>query len=566
MRQVLRSSAMVLIAGLVVSAWLTGSLRAQDTRSQMIRDATEAYDNFETGRALQLLVVALNPNLGATNDAWASGVQLLAQILIEQGNDSLANVWLRWAVRTERDMEVDDVTYLPEVVAAFRAARSIVGPPTQGDLASETSWGWSASAGGELGALRIISDVPAPLQVRIREVGAVRPGESIDLRPSSYRVEATAEGYMGAEVEREVLPGVETVVRFNLQRMAVADSVLYAEAETAALAQLARVRVERYGTGPSCAAGAFVGADGLFLTTYTTVRGGEAIELELSDGQRVSEGIAVASYDTDANVAVLKVPVTRGDSLSLAPGPAEGQYVWGLGYPGCGSAELTRLNIAGWPSPPTGPFQLSDSLDYGPQGGPLIDQTGAVVGLLAGYRSAIPADRTATSLDAAHRNINEQQLMALQEVAERENHLYGAVDISADVPGSLVRIEPLDSWHWPEAGATGALPFRFTGPMGRYGLELLVDDQLQHEEEFTISPSLTEQLTLALQQIAQVPTTPQAEVRTGGGKKFPWPIALIGVAGAGAAVALLAGGGGEEPPPNGPPTGPGSITITIPNP
>jgi hypothetical protein len=404
------------------------------------------------------------------------------------------------------------------------------------------------------------------LQVRIREVGAVRSDESIDLRPSSYRVEATAEGYMGAEVEREVLPGVETVLRFNLQSMAVADSVLYVEAETAALRQLGRVRVERYGTDPTCAAGVFVGADGLFLTSYTTIRGGEAVELELSDGQRLSEGIRVASYDAAANVAVLKVPITRADSLPLSPGPAEGQYVWGLGYPGCGSSEMTRLNIAGWPNRPVGPLQLSDSLDFGPQGGPLIDQTGAVVGLLAGYRSAVPADRTTTSLDEARRNISEQQLMALREVAERENHVYGAVDISADVLGSLVRIEPLESWHWPEAGATGALPLRFTGPMGRYGLEVLVDDQLRHQEEFTISPSLTEQLALAIQQIAQVPTTPQTEVRTGGGKKFPWPIALIGVAGAGAAVALLAGGGGEEPPINPPPSGPGSITITIPNP
>jgi hypothetical protein len=566
MRQPLRSSVQVLIAGLMVSVWFTGPLRAQDTRSQMIRDATEAYDNFETGRALQLLVVALNPNLGATNDTWAAGVQLLTQILIEQGSDSLAGVWMRWAVRTEPDMEADSITYLPEVVAAYRAARIIVGTPTQGDVASETSWDWSASAGGELGALRITSDVPVPLQVRIREVGTVRPGERIDLRPSSYRMEATAEGYIGAEVEREVLPGVETVVQFNLQRMAVADSVLYAAAETAALRQLGRVRVERYGTDPSCAAGAFVGADGLFLTTYTTIRGGEAVELELADGQLVSEGISVASYDTDANVAVLKVPLTRGDSLDVSPGPAEGQYVWALGYPGCASAEVTRLNIAGWPNRPVGALQLSDSLDFGPQGGPLIDQTGAVVGLLEAYRSAVPADRTAASLDEARRNINQQQLMALREVAERENHLYGAVDISSDVSGSLVRIEPLDSWHWPEAAATGALPFIFTGPMGRYGLEVLVDDQLRHQQEFTISPSLTDQLALALQQIAQAPTTPQAEVRTGGGKKFPWPIALIGVAGAGAAVALLAGGGGEEPPTNGPPTGPGSITITIPNP
>jgi hypothetical protein len=153
-------------------------------------------------------------------------------------------------------------------------------------------------------------------------------------------------------------------------------------------------------------------------------------------------------------------------------------------------------------------------------------------------------------------------MMALREVAEQENHLFGAVDISADVMGSLVRIEPLESWHWPEAGMTGSLPTTFAGPMGRYGLELLVNNQVQDRREFTISPAIRDQLSMAIQ--AVVAEQPQV-LETGGGGKFPWPIALLGVAGAGAAVALLAGGGGENgPPPPPPPSDPGTIIVTIP--
>jgi hypothetical protein len=310
-----------------------------------------------------------------------------------------------------------------------------------------------------------------------------------------------------------------------------------------------------------CGAGVLVGADGLFLTSYAAIRGSESVEVELASGERVSQGIQVASYDAGDNVAVLKLPITRGDSLAVTGGPAEGQYVWGVGYPNCGSAEVTRLNIARWTNRPVGDLQLSDSLDFGAQGGPLIDQRGAVVGLASGFYTAIPADHTVSNLDQARRNIEQQQMMALREVAEQENHLFGAVDISADVMGSLVRIEPLESWHWPEAGMTGSLPTTFAGPMGRYGLELLVDNQVRDRREFTISPAIRDQLSMAIQ--AVVAEQPQV-LESGGGGKFPWPIALLGVAGAGAAVALLAGGGGNGPPPPPPPSDPGSITVTIP--
>jgi hypothetical protein len=545
----------------VVSLLLASSLRAQDTRAQLIRDATDAYDNFETARAMQLLSVALNPAIGSPDEDWATGVQLLAQILIEEGSDSLANVWMRWAVRTDPNMPVDSITYLPEVINAYYAARSLVGTGTEGDVVTETSWDWSGSGTGDLGSIRIVPTLPVPLEVTSRDLGTFRAGEPIQLRPSSYHIAVSAEGYVGAEVVREVLPGVETVLRFNLQPFAVADSVLYANAEAGALRQMGRVWVDRFGMDRDCGAGVLVGANGLFLTSYAAIRGGESVEVELASGERVGEGVQVAAYDVGDNVAVLKLPVTQGDSLSITTGPAEGQYVWGLGYPNCASPEVARLNISRWTNRPVGDLQLSDSLDFGPQGGPLIDQRGAVIGVMAGFSTAVPADRTMANLDQARRNIEQQQLMALRQVAEQENHLFGAVDITADVAGSLVRIEPLESWHWPEAGVTSSLPTSFAGPMGRYGLELLVNNRVQDRREFTISPAIRDQLSLAIQ--AVVAEEPQV-LETRGGGKFPWPIALIGVAGAGAAVALLAGGGGEPPPVNGNGDQPGTIIVTIP--
>ncbi len=552
------------IAACAVVCCLPAVVAAQDTRTQLISEAVQAYDNFETARAMQLLTVALNPAIGPTDNEWASGVQLLSQILIEEGNDSLANVWMRWAVRTAPTMRVDPVTYLPEVIQAHTAARSLVGAGSPGDVVTETTWDWSASGTSDLGSLRVVpSGLPAPFEVTIRSLGSIAAGEPLRLRPSTYHVIVSAEGYLGAEVDREVLPGVETILRFNLQPIAVADSVLYAEAEAAALRHLGRVWVSRFGSERDCGAGMFVGAYGLFLTSYSAIRGGESVEVETSDGERISEGVRVASYNAAENIAVLHVPITRRDSLAVAEGPAEGQFVWSVGYPACTSPAVSRTTVARWPNRPVGNLQLADSVAFGPHGGALINQRGSVVGIISGYYAAVPADRTITRLTEARRNIQSQQLTALRDIAERENHLFGAVEITADVAGSMVRIEPLESWHWPEAGMTGRLPTTFAGPMGRYGLELLVNNSVRDRREFTISPAVRDRLSLAVQQV--VAEQPQVLER-GGGKKFPWPIAVIGAAGAGAAAFFLLGGK-DTTTTNGNGNGnggPGSITVTIP--
>ncbi len=159
---------------------------AQDTRTQLVRDAEEAYDNFETARAMQLLSVALNPSIGAPDETWASGVQLLAQILIEEGSDSLANVWMRWAVRTAPDMPVDSIAYLPEVINAYYAARTLVGAGTEGDVVTETAWDWSGSGRGDLGSLRIVSTLPVPLEITSRDLGTFRGVRCGSSRPCPF--------------------------------------------------------------------------------------------------------------------------------------------------------------------------------------------------------------------------------------------------------------------------------------------------------------------------------------------------------------------------------------------
>jgi len=537
------ASAMALILGLTIL--IPNSATAQ--RDQLIRNAMQAYDDFETETALGLLKVAVNPAVGPTDSVWAAGIQLLSQMLIEEGQDSLANVWMRWAVRTEPDMRVDRVTYLPEVIDAYESARRLVGTGDQGDAVARTSWEWQAGIGEEMGEFSLRSAAMSdPISLEIVGIGPVGTGSPLRLPPSSYTVRASADGYLDAEVTREVLPGIVTVLDFNLTSVVAAslpDSVIADYAEAAALRQLGRLRVTRYGTEPSCGAGVFVGSDGLFLTTYQAIRGAESLAVRLSDGTEITDGISVAAYDTDG-VAVLQVPRSVGDSLTVAGGPENNQYVWALGYPNCGTATVAASRVTGRPS---GGLRLSDSLAFGDQGGPLVDQLGSVVGFTTGGFAAVPADVARTSLDEARSNLRAQRLMSLMDVAQTERHRYGAVSISSDLRGSIVRISPLESWHWDGAGGGGPLPLTFSGPMGRYRIEMLMGSHVRRTQEFTLNPAVTETLALMSQIAADTPGETQAAVRPSG-KKFPVAIVgLIGLAGAGAAVAVLAGGGGGTP-------------------
>ena len=211
----------VLVPVLMMVVGMGRSLAAQASRDDQIRAATRAYQNFETARALQLLNTALDPGRGPADSVWGQGVQLLAQILIEDGKAAPARAWLRWAFRLAPELKIDTLNYTPDVVAAARVARDAVrGMP--GDQLTQTSWEWAGGPRGDtLGRLQIKpSTLRVPITVLVPGRGLVKAGESVVLPPGSYELQAAAEGYLTARVTREVLPGVTTVLTFNLTSLA----------------------------------------------------------------------------------------------------------------------------------------------------------------------------------------------------------------------------------------------------------------------------------------------------------------------------------------------------------
>ena len=132
----LRFPGLVLLLGAAGAA----SLRAQDPRDAQV---ARAFNEFDAARRVQLLTSALNPTSGPPRGAWPVGVQLLAQTLIEDGKDSAAAVWLRWAIRLSPDLQPDTVQFLPAVVAAYRSARDFVmSTRGTGDSVAATTWLW----------------------------------------------------------------------------------------------------------------------------------------------------------------------------------------------------------------------------------------------------------------------------------------------------------------------------------------------------------------------------------------------------------------------------------------
>lgn len=591
-----RSVGLAVLAGLVVA----GPLRAQQSRNDRIAAAFSAYDNFQPDQAYDLVRAAVNPGEGPQDSLWFRGVQLLGQILIERNQQSDAVTWLRWAFRLAPTASVDSLNFVPELVSAARAARAVAAGGSAGDAVTRTNWQWVApGAGAARGILRVQSPGMAqPVRVLVQGAGMTQSGGSLTLAPGTYDLQVAAEGYLTAQVRREVLAGVTTVVSFNLTPvggvaaqqpaaqpppqptaqppvappprivppapMIPAAPTLSEDTRVAIVRQLDLLTVSRFGAPAACATSAFVGRSGLLLTTYKAIRGADRIQVELPGGRQFSDEVRVAAYDVGHDIAVLQIPTIRSDSLGVTTSVSGGQTVWGFGFTMCTAAAPRDMQLSVASATPVS-LALGDSVLTGI--GPLINANGSIVGFATGPRAGASGTQISDLLDQARRSSAIGSLLTVGQVALRENHAYGSVALSSDIAGADARITPLESWQWPGTAVSGSLPLTFAGPMGRYHVQVRVAGQVQQERDFSVRPAMADRLAIAVQQVAQQPPPvappPQAKKKGGGGGVI---LAILGVGAAGAAVAVLAGkksGGGTPTPP---PTETGSITVTVPNP
>jgi len=193
-------------------------LRGQEPCDSLV---ARAFNEFDASRRLRMLVPALAPrSCPPRHPSWTAGVQLLGETLIEAGRDSLAALWLRWAIRLAPEMKADTLTFTPRLATALEAARDFVARTSSAaDALAATTWQWPApETESRLGRLQISAgSSPDSSHVLLEESGPLAVGQGLALDPGSYGIKAWAEGYDTLRARREVLPGVTTVVEFHLR-------------------------------------------------------------------------------------------------------------------------------------------------------------------------------------------------------------------------------------------------------------------------------------------------------------------------------------------------------------
>jgi hypothetical protein len=358
----------------------TAPLAAQ-TRSDLVE---QARNEFDPSVRLDLLTRAADPALGARDSVWAVGVFDLAQSLIGGGEDAAGSLWLRWAARHGPQWTIDRTYYSPSTVAAYDRAVPTV--QTGGGLGSPsvtTDWRWpSGFDAGADGTLVVeASDGDVPLTVTVQGGGTVAPGGSLALEPATYELVAEAPGFEATTVTREVLPGVATVLRFDLAPL------LPAATESRVSPALVTIRYTQGGQAV-CANGLMARPGGLVLTSGSALGSEGGFEIETATG--VYRDVPVAARDARLDLAVLRLEATQQPTLPPATGVTDGQDVWSLFRSGCEDPTSARTRLAGWRTPPAGPVGVAPGLPAGALGGPLFDRAGGLIGLVTGPDRVAP--------------------------------------------------------------------------------------------------------------------------------------------------------------------------------
>ena len=358
--------------------------------------------------------------------------------------------------------------------------------------------------------------------------------------PGVAQIEAISGAIRSAVVIVVQAPEIE---RPQVQPAVTPDSVLPADISTASLGLVARIEPYNFGFAQPCRVGGFV-ATNLLLTTYRAIRGADSIEVVLSGGRRVIGGVRIAAYDVPGDLAVLHVPVQRAGTMTVGEDPEENDYVWVVGQPNCRTTQTTRARITAVPS--TGALTLSRRTAPGQLGAPVINQAGEMVGLASQGFGAVRASDISSMATQARRNLATGSLLRAIQVARAEQHFYGTVALRSNMTNAIARIAPLEDWHWPELEQENTLPFTFSGPQGRYRVDLVASGAVQSSTTVTMEAGVANQLLLTPAILAR-PDTPveepppggQISPQGGGGGSGAIIAVIVLLAGGGAAAAFL---------------------------
>lgn len=378
-----------LATALFAVAW---PVSAQQERADLIE---EARNEFSDSLALDRLLEATDPTQAEPDSVWSVAVLEMAQLLVGIGNAELASVWLRWAARHGSEWPIDRTRYLPSVIEEYDAASASVAAEAGERSPAHTSWRWpprfDAAAQGFVEVHS--ADPGVPLNVRIEGHDAIPGTEPTPLDPGTYELIASAEGYESATITREILPGVATVLDFELA------PVLSAEAE--GLVSQWLVRVDREAAeGRVCGTGFIAEPDGLVLTSFSVAGATDGVDVTAFGGQEIHGDVPVASSDPSRNVAALQLDGESG-AIPRSTGVPEDRFAWAVHYIGCAAPVSTRTRLSEGTGPEERPMTLAAALPSDAVGAPLVDRRGAVLGIVTDPTHVLPISLVEDLIDEA---------------------------------------------------------------------------------------------------------------------------------------------------------------------
>lgn len=331
-----------------------------------------------SSESFDLLLRAAAPDPATRDSTWAVAVYDLADDLIDQGDPDLASVWLRWVVR-HGDWAIDRLWYDQGVEEQYDLAADAAAPDPA--VASEvtTDWVWPlAYYPTALGRLEVVS-ADAGIDVDVVIGGQTTdPTSSTELTPDTYELIVSAPDHDTVRIAREVLPGVTTRVSVTLAPQ-LSESTRIDLFES-----LAQVRFTSGGQA-YCVNGTLSDVEGLVLTGLRPeMQDTESIQVETPRGTFEAR---IGGLDDRRGLAVLR-PSNLDDRpaapASLATGPRESDadFAWAIHRTDCGDPTSVRTSVASWPAQNSQPIDLEEDVPSEAVGGPLVDRTGAWMGVI----------------------------------------------------------------------------------------------------------------------------------------------------------------------------------------
>lgn len=184
---------------------------------EALRRAGTAYLDVLFDDVIRYAGRGLDPQAGPRDSLWVVSLHQLIEALQAQGEENLAQTWLRWAFGLQPDIAVNRDDFAPAVTDAFDAVQAEMRTDVSSAPPVHTTWDWTSATGsGSPGSIRL-GRSNARITGQIAGVAVLQPGETRSASPGTYTVSVAAEGFLPASIQTEVLPGVITILDFILE-------------------------------------------------------------------------------------------------------------------------------------------------------------------------------------------------------------------------------------------------------------------------------------------------------------------------------------------------------------